>query len=75
MTFSLFTGHPLEVAHVGGVEGGADDGEIVDLRRLTVALVVFYEKLQILHILVLDVAQQNGLSLQLTGIQAERSKR
>ena len=38
MALALLASHPLEVAHVGRVDGVADDAEVIDLRRFLAAL-------------------------------------
>ena len=38
MALALLAGHPLEVVHVGRVDGVADDAQVIDLRRFLATL-------------------------------------
>ena len=38
VAFALLSGHPIEVIHVGRVDGVADDAQVVDLCRFFITL-------------------------------------
>ena len=57
MCLSLLAGDSFEVLHIGGLDGGPDDAEEVEVRYVVAALVVRHEKSQVLHVLELDKPQ------------------
>ena len=69
MPLPFLTRYSLEFAHVRGVDGRPDDGQVVDLRGLLVSLIVLEEELQVLHVLELDVSEVDRRAVQLVGRQ------
>ncbi len=45
LSLPLFPRHPLELAHLSGVNERSDDGQVIDLRRVGVFLVALEEEL------------------------------
>ena len=74
MSLALLSRHPFELAHVGRVDGLADDGEVVDLGDLAALLVVLHEDHQVLHVLELDETQRDGATVQLARLQSETKR-
>ncbi len=65
MSLSFFASNPLEVAHVGSVDGDAYQAQVVDLGHFFTSLVVLEEQLDVLDVLKLDKLQIDWISIQL----------
>ena len=71
MALSFLSRHPFEIGHVGGEDGRADDGKVVNLGNLSALLVVLEKELEVLHILELDEAKGNGTAVKLVWSETE----
>lgn len=67
VALAFLPGDSLEVAHVGRVDRRPDYSQMVDLGHLATRLVVSDKQLNVLHILELDVAQVDRVSVQILG--------